>query len=88
MKNLTDILKKAVMGLGVIAFSYAPLNAQKYGPDNLKKTKEENYCLSNQAKRYIHRVYGETKKPEKESPCIDSYKRYHKAYHKMIKRKE
>jgi hypothetical protein len=89
MKDLTSILKRAALvGLTITALSYLPLNAQKINPDNLKKAKQENYCLSNQAKRYMHRVYGEINKQEKKSPCIaDSYKRYHKAYHKMIKRR-
>lgn len=57
MKDITDNIKKAVVGLGILLLTYTPLNAQDTYSHSLKKFKENTYCFSSKAKRDMYNHY-------------------------------
>jgi len=82
MKNLVDKIKKAAIALGLLTLAFAPLEAQKKDSYYLEKAKDDNYCLSNQAKRYNHRIY-KKRKNDKDYCVSNQAKRYnHRIYKK------
>ncbi|MCX6750687.1 MAG: hypothetical protein NTZ83_04475 [Candidatus Pacearchaeota archaeon] len=70
MEGLTDILKKTVVGLGVVVLSYAPLNAQKAESDYMKKHNMDLCIAGKEIKPNSYYIDKAKEKEKKENSCF------------------